>query len=144
MGPVSIEADVSSDAISGTTVDNSGGRPIQGTRSDNSSWNLAVMVTGGPLPASTFALVNNSSARSFAGPDAANGFDTVKYVFDTANDTAADAGLINNVMGPGGSIKGNVWVTRDGCPVKFVMDGEMHLKDGSVDKQHYELEITKK
>jgi len=144
MGPVSIEADVSADAISGTSVDKTSSRPIQGTRSDASSWNMAVLVVGGPLPASTFALVNNSSARSFAGPDGANGFDTVKYVFDTANDTAADAGLINSVMGPGGFIKGNVWVTRDGCPVKFALDGEMHLKDGSVDREHYELEITKK
>jgi hypothetical protein len=144
MGPVSIEADVSSDTISGTTVDTAGTRPIQGMRTDSSSWNLAVLVVGGPLPASTFALVNNSSARSFAGPDGVDGFDTVKYVFDTANDTTADAGLINSVMGPGGFIKGNVWVTRDGCPVKFALDGEMHLKDGSVDKEHYELAITKK
>ena len=144
MGLVSVEADVSSDAITGTAADNGGSRPIQGARGDASSWNMAVLSVGGPLPASTFALVNNSSARSFAGPDAANGFDTLKYVFDTANDTVADAGLINNVMGPGGFIKGSVWVTRDGCPVKFAMDGEMHLKDGSVDKEHYALEITKK
>jgi hypothetical protein len=144
MGPVSIEADVSSDAISGTTVDKTGSRPILGTRGDSSSWNMAVMVVGGPLPASTFALVNNSSARSFARADGVNGYDSLKYVFDTANDTDADASLIRSVMGPGGFIKGNVWVTRDGCPVKFALDGEMHLKDGSVDKEHYELEITKK
>ena len=143
-GLVTVEADVNSDAINGTASDNGGGRPIQGTRSDASSWNMAVMSVGGPLPASTFALVNNSSARSFAGPDGANGFDTVKYVFDTASDTPTDAGLINNVMGPGGFIKGNVWVTRDGCPVKFAIDGEMHLKDGSIDKEHYALDITKK
>ncbi len=136
------EADVTPDAIGGTLIDSSGTRAIHGARSDQTSWNTAVLILSGPLPASTFSLVNNSSAMARAGTETANGQDTVKYTIDTSQESTADAGLIRSVMGPGGSIKGTVWVTHDGCPVKFVLDAEQHNKDGSVEKEHYELSVT--
>jgi hypothetical protein len=137
------EADVTPDTIAGTLIDSSGTRAINGSRSDQTSWNTAVLILSGPLPASTFSLVDNSSATTRAGTEAANGVNAIKYTIDTSQDTAADASLIRTVLGPGGFVKGAAWVTRDGCPVKFAIDVEQHNKDGSLDdKEHYELNVT--
>ena len=138
------EADVSFDSIQGTLVDSSGSRPIQGVRADTGSWNTAVLVLTGPLPASTFALVNNSSATMRAGVENVNDETTVKYSIDTTRDTPADASLIKTVLGPNGFVKGSAWVTDKGCPVKFLLDVEQHLHDGSVQKEHYEANVTKR
>jgi hypothetical protein len=138
------EADIAPDLIQGTLVDSSGTRPIHGVRSDAGSWNVAVLMLAGALPASTIALVNNSSATTRTGTEQVNGENTIKYVIDTTRSTPADAALITNVMGPNGFIKGTAWVTGDGCVVKMLLDTEMHLRDGSVETEHYDAEMTHK
>lgn len=138
------EADVTPDAIGGTLIDSSGTRAIHGSRSDTTSWNTSVLILTGPLPASTFSLVNNSSATERAGTETVNGVDTVKYVIDTANDTPTEASLVRTILGPNGFVKGAAWVTRDGCPVRFVLDVEQHNQDGTVEKEHYEENVTKR
>ena len=136
------EADISPDVIAGTLIDSSGTRAIHGSRSDQTSWNTAVLILTSPLPASTFSLVDNSSATRRDGAEAANGVSAIKYAIDTSHDTPADASLIRTVLGPNGFIKGAAWVTRDGCPVKFTIDLEQHNKDRTVNKEHYELNVT--
>jgi hypothetical protein len=137
------EADISSDSIEGTLRDASGSRTIHGVRADASGWNTAVLVLTGPLPASTFALVQNSSATSRVGVENINGVETLKYSIDTANDTPADSSMIRSVLGANGFIKGAAWVTSAGCPVKFTLDVEQHDKDGTVQKEHYEANVTR-
>lgn len=137
------EADVTADAIAGTVTDSSGTRAIHGTRSDQTSWNTAVMILTAPLPASVFALVNNSSGIVRAGRENMNGQDTVKFKIDTSEDTQADASLIHNVFGAGGFVKSTAWVTSKGCPIKFLLDVEQHNQDGTVEKEHYEENVTK-
>ena len=136
------EADVTPDSIAGTLIDSSGTRAVHGVRSDSTSWNTAVLALTGPLPASTFALVNNSSATVRAGSENVNGERTIKYAIDTAQDTTADASLIRSVLGPNGSVKGSAWVTPIGCPIKFILDVEQHNNDGTVQKEHYEANVT--
>lgn len=136
------EADVTPDSIVGTFIDSSGPRAIHAVRSDSTSWNTAVLALTGPLPASTFALVNHSSATVHVGTENVNGEDTIKYAIDTSRDTPADASLIRSVLGANGSVKGAAWVTRTGCPVRFVLDVEQHNKDGTVQKEHYEANVT--
>lgn len=136
------EADVAPDSIEGTLVDTSGSRAIHGVRADSSGWNTAVLVLTGPLPASTFALVQNSSATTRAGTESVNGVQTLRYAIDTARDTPADASLIRSVLGANGFIRGTAWVTPAGCPVKFTLDVEQHDKDGTVQKEHYEANVT--
>lgn len=137
------EAEVTADAIAGTLIDGSGTRTIHGMRSDTTSWNTAVMILTGPLPASTFALVDNSSAIDRIGNEEINGENTIHYAMDTSQEAAADASLIKSVLGTNGSIKGSVWVTQTGCPVKFVLDVQQFLRDGSIRKEHYEENVTK-
>lgn len=88
-------------------------------------------------------MVNNSSAMQRTGAEKVNGEGTIKYTIDTSRDTPADAALIKTIQGANGFIKGSVWVTHTGCPVKFVLDDEDHFKDGSVQKTHYEANVTR-
>jgi len=136
------EADVTPDSIAGTLIDSSGTRVVHGVRSDSTGWNTAVLTLTGPLPASTFALVSNSSATVRTGSESVNGESAIKYAIDTSQDTPADASLIRSVLGANGSVKGSAWVTRTGCPIKFVLDVEQHNNDGTVQKEHYEANVT--
>jgi hypothetical protein len=63
-----------------------------------------------------------------------NGYDAIRYSIDTARSSAAESALYRSTLGPGGFERGTVWVTSPGCPVKFSLDSEMHLNDGSVQK----------
>jgi hypothetical protein len=96
--------------------------------------------------ASLFALVHSSSAVVNEGAEkGVNGYDTTKLSIDTARASAAEQGLYTSTLGPGGSEKGTVWVTSDGCPVKISIDEELHSKDGKVSgKIHYEEAMVRK
>ena len=74
-----------------------------------------------------------------------NSYSTVKYSIDTARGTATEQALYKSILGPAGSEKGSVWVTAQGCPVRIVLDEELHSKDGSLaGKIHYEEAMIKK
>ena len=96
--------------------------------------------------ASLFATVRNTSAVVNGGAEeGVNGYSTVKYSIDTALGTAAEQALYKSVLGPGGFEKGAVWVTSQGCPVRIVLDEELHAKDGSLaGTTHYQEAMIKK
>jgi hypothetical protein len=74
-----------------------------------------------------------------------NGYNTVKFSIDTTRSAPSEQALYRSVLGPGGSEKGNVWVTSRGCPVRIALDEELHANDGSLlGKAHYEESIIKK
>jgi hypothetical protein len=138
------EATVAPNLIDGTLVNGSGSQQIHAARADRSAWGTAVTTLSAPISssASTLALVRNSSATMRSGTEDVNGQKAIKYQIDTTRDTPNDAAMIQNLMGTNGFVKGTAWVTGDGCPVKFVLDVEMHLADGNVEKQHYEEAVT--
>lgn len=96
--------------------------------------------------ASLFATVRNTAAVVNEGTEeGVNGYSTVKYSIDTTQGTATDHALYNSVLGPGGFEKGTVWVTSQGCPVRIVLNEELHSKDGALTgKAHYEEAMIKK
>jgi hypothetical protein len=95
--------------------------------------------------ASLFATVRNTSAVVNEGQEGVNSYSTLKYSIDTARATAGEQSLYKSILGPGGSEKGTVWVTSQGCPVRIVLDEELHAKDGSLlGKAHYEEAMVKK
>jgi hypothetical protein len=95
--------------------------------------------------ASLFAIVHNTSAVVNSAAEKVNGYDATKYAIDTANASATEQGLFKSTLGPGGSEKGTVWVTAQGCPVKLVLDEELHSKDGGLTgRAHYEEAMVKK
>lgn len=137
------EADVTPQQIDGTFSNNSLPTPQQfhGTPREAASNLMAI----GRM-ASLFATVHNTSAVVNEGEEkGVNSYDTVKYSIDTARATASERGLYNSILGPGGSEKGTVWVTSQGCPVRIVLDEELHAKDGTLaGKSHYEEAMVKK
>lgn len=143
------EADVSPQAIDGFRAQPDGSQqPLHGVRSDAQSWQAALAgVTGISGMAGTVATFNHNSAmkRETDGGQV-NGYDTIHYSIDTVRWDATERQLLGNfALGPGGFDKGDVWVTAKGCPVKFLLDEEMHKKDGSLlDKIRYEESIAKK
>ena len=135
------DADVSPQKIDGSFRNNSLPAPqeFHGTPQEASS-NLRAI---GRL-ASTMAILRGTSALVREAIEKVNGYDTVKYSIDTTLGTATEQGLFASVLGKGGSEKGTVWATAQGCPVKLVLDEELHSNDGSVEKAHYEEAMVKK
>lgn len=137
------EADVTPQQVDGSFSNNSLPTPqhFHGTPREASSNLMAI----GRM-ASLFATVRNTSAVVNEGEEkGVNSYDTVKYSIDTARATATEQALYTSILGAGGSEKGTVWVTSQGCPVRIVLDEELHAKDGNVlEKAHYEEAMVKK
>ena len=143
------EADITPQTMDGFRMQPDGTpQPIHGVRSDSSNWPAAWgSLTGISGMAGTVATFNHSSAmQREADSGTVNGYDAVHYSIDTARwDETTRQMLGNFALGPGGFDKGDVWVTSTGCPVKLVLDDEMHKKDGSLlEKVHYEVTMLKK
>lgn len=139
------EADITPQTIDGSFTNNSGTRPVHGVRTDPGGWQMAWSgLMGISGMSSTIALVRNSSAMQRVGPDNVNGYDVTKYSVDTTQVSGVEAGLYKATLGDGGFEKGTIWVGPQGCPVEISLDTEMHLKNGDVDKVHYEESMTKK
>jgi hypothetical protein len=139
------EGDLTPQTMDGTRVDDSGTHTFHGVRSDRESWQngwVNLSAVGGA--ASTFALIHSTSATVRESNEKVNGYDAIRYSVDTARATAVENVLYRSTLGAGGFEKGTVWITSQGCPVKFSLDSEMHLNDGSVQKDHYEEAMIKK
>ena len=143
--PVHEEADITPQTIDGSFKNNSASSPVHGVHSDAASWQGAwSSLMGIAGMSSAIALVRNSSATVREGPEKMNGYDATKYSIDTARGTDTEKSLYQSVLGTGGFQKGTAWVTAQGCPVKLVMDSELHGNDGSVEKIHYEVAMVRK
>ena len=143
------EADVTPQTIDGFRGQPDGSQqPIRAVRSDPQSWQSALAsLTGISGMSSTVSTFNHNSAmqRESDGGQI-NGYQTIHYSIDTARWDATTRQMLGGfTLGPGGSDKGDAWVMADGCPVKLVLDDEMHKKDGSLlEKVHYEEAMVKK
>jgi hypothetical protein len=139
------DADVTPDTITGSSKNKYATREIKGEKSDRAGWQTAwAGLMGISGMSSTIALVNHSSSMVRENTGKMNGYDAAQYSIDTSRGNSAEAGLYKATLGDGGFEKGNVWVNAKGCPVNLSLDSEMHLNNGTVDKTHYEIEMTKK
>jgi hypothetical protein len=143
--PVIQNADVTPQTIDGSFTNGTFSNTVHGVRSDSDSWHLASgSLMGVAGMSSTVALVNNGSAMVKKEKGSVNGYDTIHYSIDTTRGDYAEAALYKTTLGDGGFEKGDVWVTKEGCPVKLSINSETHLHNGQVDKVNYELAIVKK
>jgi hypothetical protein len=146
--PVHQEADITPQTIDGFRVDIDGQQhPLHGERSDPQGWQSAWSgLMGISGMSSAVALVNHGSAmKREEDGDQVNGYKTIHYSLDTARFNATERQILGPTMGPGGFEKGDAWVTSEGCPVKLVLDDEMHKNDGSLlEKIRYEEAMVKK
>ncbi len=143
------EADFTPQTVDGFRVQPDGSqKPLHAVSSDASSWQAALAgLTGISGMSGTVSTFNNTSAmqRESDGGQV-NGYQTIHYSIDTARWDDTTRRMVGDfALGPGGFDKGDVWVTSEGCPVKLVLDDEMHKKDGSLlAKTHYEEVMLKK
>jgi hypothetical protein len=140
------EADVTPQAIDVTTVDKSGTHQFHGVRSDEASWNSAVVDLGHlGFTAMTGRLepLKGSSAIAQQGSEPINGYSTSKFVIDTDIANAKDKHRFAALLGNGSFEKGTLWVAADGCAAKLLLD-EGVWRDGSVNKDHFEIVRLKK
>ena len=143
--PVEEDADITPQTIDGSFKNASGSQPLHGVRSDQQSWQTAYSgLMGVSGMSSTIALVRNGSAVQKEGNEQVNGYQTMKYSVDTSRADSVEQGLYKSTLGDGGFEKGTWWVNAQGCPVKLSLDSEMHLRNGSVSKTHYEIAMVKK
>jgi hypothetical protein len=140
------EADVTPQAIDITTADQSGTHHFHGVRSDEGSWDSAIVDLGHlGFTAMTGRLVplKGSSAVVQQGSESINGYSTTKFAIDTDNANATDKHKFGVLLGNGSFEKGTLWVAADGCAAKLLLD-EGVWRNGSVNKDHFEIARLKK
>ena len=91
-------------------------------------------------------LVAAQDAAKSAGTESVNGYNTIRYSIDTANEPAARKAAFLSLMAVKDyKILGFAWVTSDtGCLVKYTIDFEQDEENGSVKKTHFEGNVTKR
>ena len=143
---LSQEADVTPQSIDGRSrsIGSEHAVSFQAMRSKPEDWQAAMThLTAIAGMSSTIALVNHNSAMKLESDGRnTNGYDTIHYSIDTARFDATESRML---LSPGDSEKGDAWVTSAGCPVKLVLDSELHRRDGTlIDKIHYDENMVKK
>lgn len=144
----SAEADVTPTTMDYTTHETGKGQTTTTTkhlaRAQMSELELDFDVMG-PVPWHG-ELVAAQDATKGAGEENVNGYSTLKYSIDTANEPAAQKATFESLMAVKNyKIVGSAWVTSDnGCLVKYAIDFEQDGKDGSVKKTHFEGNVTKR
>jgi hypothetical protein len=147
-GPVDKEADITPQSMEVTIQNQSGSHKYHGVRSDEASWNNAVLSLSGSgftvMSARIDSVKNKSSVARAAGAEPMNGYQTTKYSIDTTNASSSELRAYEAFFGWGSYDKGTIWVTADGCPVKLILDEATKQANGSVDKLHYEMDMIKR
>jgi hypothetical protein len=146
-GSVDKEADITPQAMDITITDGSGSHSYHGTRSDEASWNGAVLdLSNLNITAMSARLdsLNGTSSIVSQGAQATNGYPATKYSIDTASANSSDRKTFVTLFGPGSFEKGTIWMGQDGCTVKLVLDEGLSQTNGSLQKRHYEMARIKK
>ena len=146
-GSVDKEADITAQAIDVTVKDKSGSHSFRGTRSDETSWDRAVLDLSGlniTAMSSRLNSLNGSSAVVNQGAEAVNNYSATKYSIDTVSASSSDKRKFVVLFGKGSFEKGAIWMAADGCAVKLALDEGIWQENGDVNKTHYEMDRIKK
>jgi hypothetical protein len=141
------EADITPQNMEIAIQNKAGLHKYHGVRSDETSWDSAVLDLSGDgftVMSARVAFIKDKTSVSPAGAGAMNGYQTTKYSIDTTSANSSDRRSYETLFGSGSYEKGAIWVTADGCPVKLVLDEGTQKANGSVDKSHYEMAMIKK
>jgi hypothetical protein len=147
-GSVDKEAEITPQSMDITIQDKSGVHKYHGVRSDDASWNSAVLNLSGHGFTAMSARIDSIKAKpSVVRPGPAepiNGYQTAQYSIDTTNANSSDLRTYEVFFGSGSYDKGTIWITAEGCPVKLILDEATKQANGGVDKVHYEIEMIKR
>jgi len=141
------EAEISPQKIDITSTDRTGTHSYHGVRTDEVSWNAAVLDLSSLRFTSMTARIdslNGTSSITSQGSESINGYNTTKYSIDTAKATSGDQKQFETLFGRGSFEKGTVWVPADGCAVKLNLDEAILQANGTLTKGHYDIAMIKK
>jgi len=146
-GSVDKEADITAQAIDVTVKDKSGSHSFRGARSDETSWDRAVLDLSGlniTAMSSRLNSLNGTSAIVNQGAEAVNNYNATKYSIDTVSASSSDKRKFEVLFGKGSFEKGEIWMAADGCAVKLALDEGIWQENEDVNKTHYEMDRIKK
>ena len=146
-GSVNKEADITPKEMNITITDSSGSHSFHGVRSDDVSWNNAVLDLSNlniTKTSATLDSLNDTSAVVRGKSETVNGYQTTKYTIDTTSANSSDKQKFDTLFGKGSFEKGTVWVGPDGCAVQLVLDEGWWQSNGSIKKDHMEISRIKK
>jgi hypothetical protein len=146
-GSVDKEAEITPQSMDITIQNQFGSHKYHGVRSDEDSWNSAVLNLSGNGFTAMSARIDSIKSKSSvvrAGAEPMNGYQTTKYSIDTTATNSSDLRAYEAFFGSGSYEKGTIWVTADGCPVKLILDEATKQTNGSVDKNHFEINMIKR
>lgn len=147
VGSVDKEAEITPQSMDITIQDKSGSHKYHGVRSDDASWNNAVLdlsASGLTSMTARIASIKDKSSVASAGAESMNGYQTTKYSIDTTRANPSDLRAYEAFYGSSSYEKGAIWTTADGCPVKLFLDEATKQANGSVDKLHFEIDMIKR
>jgi hypothetical protein len=119
---------------------------VSSVHSDVNAWGLAINSLTKPVSTVNGTLRIAQPTVVAAGADAVNGYDTVKYDFDTERlPDAEKARIAVTWQTKDFRVVGSAWVTKDTrCMVKFVIDDKYTSKGGKPGAGHLEGSISRK
>ncbi|HEY4052359.1 MAG TPA: hypothetical protein VGL74_01360 [Terriglobales bacterium] len=140
------DADITPQAMDITIGDGSGSHSYHGVRSDEASWNSAVLDLSSLSLTAMSARMNslNGSAVVHNGLETVNGYNTTKYTIDTTSANSSDQQQFETLFGKSSFDKGTVWIGPDDCAVRLLLDEGLWQQDGSIKKTHWEISRIKK
>lgn len=144
---IDTEAEITPQTIDVIAKEKSGTHAYHGVRTDEASWNAAVLDLSSLKLTSMAARLdslNGTSAITVQGAESLNGYSTMKYLVDTTRANSADQHRYTALFGQGSFEKGTVWQAPDGCAVKAVLDDSVVTGTGTVKQGHFEIARSKK
>lgn len=150
VGPVEIEADLTSDEVNVTETRGTKKTETKANKTDEIGWPMAKLAVMGALLDPNFALAFGGMAARPASSETVGGTATDKVEFDTSKIATAKAGLeiAGGLLGGKAkfsSVKGTAWLDQaTGRLVKFNIETELTDKAGNSWKEHHEAVVTPK
>ena len=146
--PFTSEAEFTPETVEGTTNWGTGqkAQQVSSMHSDVNAWGLAINSLTMRVSTVNGDLRIAQPTVVAAGADAVNGYDTVKYDFDTQRlPDAEKARIAVTLLAKDFSVVGSAWVTKDTrCMVKFVSDDKSTSKSGMAGATHVEGSISRR
>jgi hypothetical protein len=146
--PFTSEADFTPETVEGTTDWGTMQKTqqVSSVHSNVNAWGLAINSLMKPVSTVNGDFRIAQPTVVAAGADAVNGYDTVKYDFDTERlPDAEKARIAVTLLAKDFSVVGSAWLTRDTrCMVKFVSDSKYTSKGGKAGGDHLEGSISRR
>ena len=146
--PFTSEAEFTPETVEGTTNWGTGQntQQVSSVHSDVNAWGLAInsLMMRVSTVNGDFRIAQPTVVA--AGADAVNGYDTVKYDFDTARlPDAEKARIAVTLLAKDFDVVGRAWLTKDTrCMVKFVSDSKYTSKGGKAGGDHLEGSVSRR